>query len=187
MNNWLILYWAVQKIKTLFFLQKKYTSGNFFTKTGVVVLIAKLFIMKLNFEKLKQELYFQRSRSSGKGGQNVNKVETKVEIRLDVAASTVLEANEKTLIFNRLKHRISSAGMLQVVNQETRSQLQNKERALKKLENLLEQALKPIKKRKAPKKNLKAKYERLKNKKIQANKKANRKKINFKGIDLFLF
>lgn len=102
----------------------------------------------MNAELLKSELIYRSSRSGGKGGQNVNKVETKVEARFDVAASAALTNEEKTLILEKLANQISGEGILGIVNQTERSQLANKLLAEEKLLKLLEKALQKPKKRK---------------------------------------
>ncbi len=102
----------------------------------------------MNAELLKSELIYRSSRSGGKGGQNVNKVETKVEARFDVAASAALTGEEKTLILEKLANQISGEGILGIVNQTERSQLANKLLAEEKLLKLLEKALQKPKKRK---------------------------------------
>lgn len=102
----------------------------------------------MNAELIKSELIYRSSRSGGKGGQNVNKVETKVEARFDVAASAALTNEEKTLILEKLANQISGEGILGIVNQTERSQLANKLLAEEKLLKLLEKALQKPKKRK---------------------------------------
>lgn len=102
----------------------------------------------MNAELIKSELIYRSSRSGGKGGQNVNKVETKVEARFDVAASAALTNEEKTLILEKLANQISGEGILGIVNQTERSQLANKLLAEEKLLKLLKKALQKPKKRK---------------------------------------
>ncbi|MEY4541641.1 MAG: hypothetical protein RLZZ306_3398 [Bacteroidota bacterium] len=134
-------------------------------------------------ELLKQdfssEFQFQASRSGGAGGQNVNKVSTKVELRFNVPTSNILDETQKELIQKKCKNQINSEGELIVVSQEERTQLRNKNTVIKKFKELLVKALT------VPKKRLKVTptagmiAERLKNKKMDSEKKANRGKVNF--------
>ncbi len=105
----------------------------------------------MNAELLIQEFTYRTSRSGGKGGQNVNKVETKVEARFDVAASAALTDEEKAYLLEKLADKISAEGILSATNQTDRSQLTNKEKATEKLLKLVEKGLvKPKKRRKVP-------------------------------------
>ena len=134
-------------------------------------------------ELLKQdfstEFQFQASRSGGAGGQNVNKVSTKVELRFNVATSSLLDDNQKKLIQKKHKNQINSAGELIIVSQEERTQLRNKNTTIKKFKELLIKALT------IPKKRIKVTptagmiAERLKNKKMASDKKSNRGRIDF--------
>lgn len=129
---------------------------------------------------LENELKFLAVRSGGKGGQNVNKVSTKIELYLDVNKSSVLTEEEKSLIISKLKTRVSSDGILRIVSQTERSQLQNKIVAKKKFFELLTQAFKKEKKRKKTNPSKASKVTRLKMKKIISEKKSLRvKKIDF--------
>jgi ribosome-associated protein len=87
------------------------------------------------------ELYVRRTRSGGPGGQNVNKVATRVEIEFDVEASAVLTADEKARIRVRLATRTSRAGVLRVVAQSERTQARNEAEARRRLAALLARAL----------------------------------------------
>ena len=121
------------------------------------------------------ELVFKAVRSSGSGGQNVNKVSTKVELRFDVEHSEFLTGDEKTRIFKKLKNRISNEGILIITSDTERTQLRNKNKAVELFFNLLEQALKKPKKRKKTKPTRASKEKRLKEKKVQSEKKQLRK------------
>ena len=94
----------------------------------------------MDFQKLGNELQFKAVRSSGKGGQNVNKVSTKVELRFDVIASAVLTEEVKELVLANLSNRISNEGILRLVSQETRSQSSNKDRIIKRFHKMIHDA-----------------------------------------------
>lgn len=111
------------------------------------------------------EFEFSSSRSSGPGGQNVNKVNTKVEVRLNIILSSYLSEDEKKLICSKLGNKINSQGELIVTSQSERSQLLNREKALERILKLLCSALteKPVRKSTVP--TTKSKMERLEEKK----------------------
>lgn len=134
----------------------------------------------MNLEQLKQEVTFKTSRSSGPGGQNVNKVETKVELRFDVPNSRFLEEPEKQLVLTNLASRITNDGILLIISQATRSQLENKEAAWEEFCRLMEQAAEPPKKRKKVKPLTANREERLSKKKQVSEKKSARQKVTLR-------
>jgi ribosome-associated protein len=122
-----------------------------------------------------RELIFTASRSSGPGGQNVNKVSTKVELRFDVPHSLLLTDEEKEILLVRLEKKITSEGFLIIVSQSERSQLRNKEKTVERFYALLKKALTPKVKRKPTKPGPAAREKRLEEKRIVSEKKARRK------------
>lgn len=121
------------------------------------------------------ELQFRFARSGGKGGQNVNKVETKVELLFDVRNSPSLSDSQRSHIIERLKSHTDSNGIVHIIAQESRSQWQNREIAVQKFVDSLQKALKPRKKRIATKISKGAKERRLETKKHRGNIKRLRK------------
>jgi ribosome-associated protein len=122
------------------------------------------------------EIVFKTARSGGKGGQNVNKVETMVEALWPVAGSKYFSEEEKARITEKLESKINKDGQVAVKCSETRSQLENKEIAVAKMLALVAKSLVVPKKRKATKPSKAAKEKRLDSKKKESEKKEMRRK-----------
>ncbi|WP_113653855.1 alternative ribosome rescue aminoacyl-tRNA hydrolase ArfB [Pedobacter namyangjuensis] len=130
-------------------------------------------------EELIKECVFKTSRSGGKGGQNVNKVSSKVELVFNPQSSLLFTDEEKALLAERLENRLDSEGNLHIVSQEDRSQLMNKQRTVIKLSDLLAKCLQVQKKRKPTKIPKGVIKKRLDDKAVISTKKENRKKPMF--------
>lgn len=124
---------------------------------------------------LQKEITYKTSRSGGKGGQNVNKVSSKVELLFSVENSALFTEEEKSLISSKLQNRVNKDGLVQIVCDEERSQYLNKEKAIEKLVVLLTKWLHRPKVRKATKVSKAAKAARLESKKLNSVKKESRK------------
>ncbi len=122
------------------------------------------------------EITFQASRASGPGGQNVNKVESRVELRWHLQGSQVLTASQKELILEKLAPQLTAEGLLLLTAQDDRSQLRNKDIVLARFHELLLRSLRRPKPRKATRPSKSAVRKRLEGKKIQGEKKANRRR-----------
>lgn len=128
-------------------------------------------------EKILQECSYKTSRSSGPGGQNVNKVESRVELRFLLKDSHILSEEEKNVLFIKLAARINQEGYLSVTSQENRSQLQNKEQAQQKFIHLIQKAFRRPKQRKPTKPTKSSKIKRANDKKNRSELKNARKKL----------
>ena len=134
-------------------------------------------MLKVTSSDIYKEIEFNYSRSSGPGGQHVNKVNTKVGLRFNVADSELLNEDQKVRLLQKLENKLTKEGVLVLSVQESRSQLVNKELAIKKLDSIFEEVFKQKIKRKPTKPTKASKQRRLTSKKQVSEKKANRKKL----------
>ena len=121
--------------------------------------------IKDKVEISESELIFTASRSSGPGGQNVNKVNTRVTLFFDITASQGFSEFQKSRILKKLATRTSKAGLIRVVSQKHRTQKANRDAAVERLTELLRAALKTTPPRKKTKVPFSEKHNRLQNKK----------------------
>ncbi|MGV7107266.1 alternative ribosome rescue aminoacyl-tRNA hydrolase ArfB [Flavobacterium sp. U410] len=133
----------------------------------------------MNKDQIEKELQFKAVRSSGSGGQNVNKVSSKVQLSFDLLNSAGLEPEEKDWLQEKLNTKLTQDGILLLSCDEDRSQLKNKNIVIKRFWELLSENLKKPKVRKATKTTRAAKEKRLQTKKKSSEIKASRRKPNF--------
>ena len=132
----------------------------------------------MTFMDLTPEISFQTTRSGGKGGQNVNKVETAVIGYFDISASQLLSEEQKPVIIEKLSNRINNEGRLFVKSQTYRTQLENKEEVTRKINELVAKALEKKKKRKPTKLSKAVKEKRLESKKKKGEIKEGRRRVD---------
>ena len=130
----------------------------------------------MNTHELIKELKFKAVRSSGAGGQHVNKVSSKIELTFDLENSKELSENQKEILFKKLATRLTKENVLILFSDETRSQHRNKELAIKRFLEIITQGLKRPKIRRATKPSRSSIRKKVENKKRQASKKLLRKK-----------
>lgn len=133
--------------------------------------------MDLKQRDFAPEFIFIASRSSGSGGQNVNKVSSKIEFRFNIIESKVLTHEEKEILLFKLRNKISNEGFLIIQSQTSRSQLENRSESVEKFFKLINKALTPIKTRKKTHPTKASKTRRLERKKILSRIKNDRKKL----------
>ncbi|MBD2751617.1 alternative ribosome rescue aminoacyl-tRNA hydrolase ArfB [Spirosoma validum] len=129
--------------------------------------------------RLQPELQYQFARSGGAGGQNVNKVATKAELRFSVRQSLLLTNEERIVLEEKLANKLTTDGELVLRHQTERTQLANKEKVTKKFYRLIEKAFEKPKPRKATKPSKAAVEERIASKKQKSDVKASRKRVDY--------
>ncbi|MBK5193148.1 MAG: aminoacyl-tRNA hydrolase [Flavobacteriaceae bacterium] len=129
-----------------------------------------------DLEAIKQELTWKAVRSSGPGGQHVNKTASKVVIQFDVANSQALTEEEKMRILKKLEPRLTTNAVLIIESSDSRSQHQNRDSGIERLLDIITNASKKPKPRKKTKPTKASKFKRLREKKMRGEKKENRQK-----------
>lgn len=133
----------------------------------------------IDLNKILKEVIYNTSRSGGKGGQNVNKVETKVELVFNIHNSLTIFKDIKQTLTKKLANRLDSEGNLRIVSQTERTQLGNKKKAVEKFVKLIDNALKKEKIRIKTVKSVSVKQKILDEKKKNSSKKKERRFSDF--------
>lgn len=143
--------------------------------------------MKQNIRNIDflSECEFLTSRSSGKGGQHLNKTETKVELRFNILQSKFFSNEEKLLLLKNLQNKVTKQGILQITSDNERSQFLNKKTVINRFYEIIEEALKVPEERIPTLLPKQAKEKQLKDKKIKSQKKKQRKKDFIKNDNVF--
>ena len=127
--------------------------------------------------QLQPDLQYRFSRSGGAGGQNVNKVATKAELRFDVRNSQLLTDEQRAVLEEKWASKLTTDGELVLTHQTERTQLANREKVMKKFYQLVEQAFAPVKPRKKTRPSTAVVAKRLASKKRKSEVKESRKKV----------
>ena len=133
----------------------------------------------MNFEIIRKELTLKGVKSSGPGGQNVNKVATKIELSFDLENSSALSEFEKNRLKTSIKNRLTKGNILVLQCDESRSQFKNKSIVINRLKKIIHEGLKRPKLRKRSHPTRNSVLKRLDTKKFQSKKKANRRKLDY--------